>query len=94
MIRGIVDRDGCGSLEAVYGSAVWSGCASNFFNHMAPHSCDSKTSEMWNPSSPHGQDSFEASLAEGCFSVKVACDGYETEAGPFNSMHIAGFNTT
>lgn len=25
------------------------------------------------------EDSFEASLAEGCFSVKVACDGYETE---------------
>ena len=26
------------------------------------------------------EDSFEASLAEGCFSVKVACESYETEA--------------
>lgn len=48
--------------------------ASEFFQQKSQEHC-SKT--VFDPSF---QDSFETEgLAEGCFSVKVACDGFENE---------------
>ena len=52
---------------------------------------------LWNPqsrknekSSFTSQDAFEASLAEGCVSVKVSCDGYETEAVSLGRSGVVG----